>query len=213
MSCSARVVLCCSLAALCAWAAPARAEAPRYEVSAFGGYRVGGEFRADDPLSSDSRKIDLEEGGGWGIGLALYRDATSFYELLYSTQTTQLDRIDPAFGKVDITTEYFQFGGTLLFELTPSLKSYLSLTIGVTRFDADGRSAETEPSGSLGGGVRIPVGDRADVTFGVRGYMTLVDSNTGFFCSSINGEGTCLVRTTGSSVFQGEATVGFALRF
>ena len=213
MSCSARVVLCCSLAALSAWAVPARAESPRYEVSAFGGYRIGGEFRADDRLSGDSRKIDLEDGGSWGIGLALYRDAESFYELLYSTQTTQLDRADPAFGRVDITTEYFQFGGTLLFEQTPSLKSYLSLTVGLTRFKADGFGAENELSGSLGGGVRIPVGDRAEVTLGVRGYMTLVDSNTGFFCRSIDGEGACLVRTTGSSVFQGEATAGFALRF
>jgi len=213
MSCSARVLLCGALAALCAWAMPARAEAPRYEVSAFGGYRIGGEFRADDPQSGDARDVDLEDGGSWGIGLALYRDPESFYELLYSTQTTQLDRADSALGRVDITTEYFQFGGTLLFEQSPSLKSYLSLTVGLTRFKADGFGTENELSGSLGGGLRIPVGERADVILGVRGYMTLVDSNTGFFCRSIDGEGACLVRTTGSSVFQGEATAGFALRF
>jgi len=202
-----------TLAGLCAWGPTAQADAPRYEISAFGGYRIGGEFDVEDSQAGGSRGVDLEDGGSWGVGLGLYRDPAAFYEFLFSTQTTQLDRLDPALGRVDITTEYYHIGGTLLFEEDPVLKTYLTLTAGVTRFKADGFSAETELSASLGGGLRVPLGEQVVLTLGVRGYLTLVDSDTGFFCSSIDGQGTCLVRTSGSSVFQGEATAGIALRF
>ena len=210
MSWLSSLVLCGALATLCAWGTPAHADAPRYEVSGFGGYRIGGEFDADDAAAG---RAELEEGGSWGVGFAIYRDPESFYEFLYSTQTTRLDRSDAVLGTVDVTTEYYQFGGTLLFDQHPSLRSYLSLTVGLTRFKADGFSAESEFSGSLGGGLRIPVGDQFDVTLGLRAYVTLVDADTRFFCSSIEGEGSCLVRGTGSTVFQGEATVGVNLRF
>jgi len=66
---------------------------------------------------------------------------------------------------------------------------------------------------SLGGGLRVPVNDRLSLTLGFRGYLTLVDSDSGFLCSSVDGQGTCLVRVSGSTVFQGEATAGLALRF
>ena len=210
MSWLSGLVLSGALATLCAGGAPAQADTPRYEVSAFGGYRIGGEFDTDDAAAG---RAELEEGGAWGVGFAIYRDPESFYEFLYSTQTTGLERSDPLLGAVDVTTEYYQLGGTLLFDQHPSLRSYLSLTVGLTRFKADGFSAENEFSGSLGGGLRIPVGDRLDVTLGLRAYWTLVDSDTRFFCSSIDGEGSCLVRGTGTTVFQGEATVGVNLRF
>lgn len=200
-----------ALAATGAWGAPPQAEdAPRYEVSAFGGYRIGGEFDTDD---AEAGSADLEDDGSWGVGLAIYRDPESFYEFFYSKQTTRMDRSDPVLGEVDVTTEYFQLGGTLLFDEHPAFRSYLSLTVGLARFKADGYGAETEFSGSLGGGLRIPVADQVDVTLGLRAYWTLVDADTRFFCSSIDGEGTCLARTTGSSFFQGEATVGVNLRF
>jgi hypothetical protein len=204
------LVLSGALATLCVGGAPAHADTPRYELSGFGGYRIGGEFDTDDAAAG---RTELEEGGSWGVGFAIYRDPESFYEFLYSTQTTRLDRSAPVPGSVDVTTEYYQLGGTLLFNQHPSLRSYLSLTVGLTRFKADGYGAETEFSGSLGGGLRIPVADQVDVTLGLRAYWTLVDADTRFFCSSIDGEGACLARTSGSSVFQGEATLGVNLRF
>ena len=187
----------------------AAAEPPRFEVSGFGAYRVGGEFESE----ATGRSVDLDDGGGWGLGLALYRDPVSFYEFLYSTQRASLDQSDPLVGGLDVTTEYFQVGGTLLFPQEQGVVPYLSLTVGVTRLKASGYSSETDFSGSLGGGLRVPVNDRLSLTLGFRGYLTLVDSDSGFLCSSVDGQGTCLVRVSGSTVFQGEATAGLALRF
>ncbi len=186
---------------------------PRFEIAPMGGYRIGGEFDVEDNDGGNARSVDFEEAGSWGLGLGIYRDPNGFYEFLYSRQTTELDDPDPALGSVDITTEYYQLGGTLLFDPEPWLRPYLSLTIGITRFDADGFGSEIKPSGSLGVGLRFPVGERLSFLTGLRGYGTLVDSNTDLFCSSVNGEAVCLVQGSGDVVYQGEVVAGFVLRF
>jgi hypothetical protein len=208
--------LSCSLlaATLGGWLPPGEADAagPRIEASAFGSYRVGDDFDVESSPGL-TRSVDLADGSGWGAGLALYRDPSSFYEFLFSRQSTGLTRADTPLGGADITTDYFHLGGTLLFEREPWMLPYLSLTAGITRFKAGGFSAESKFSASLGGGIRLPLSDRFALALGLRGYLTFVDTDTGLFCSSIDGEGVCLFRGAGSSVFQGEATAGFVVRF
>lgn len=191
----------------------AQAAPPQFEATAFGAYRLGGEFDVDNAPVGAPDSADLEEGGGWGVGLALYRDPDAFYEFLYSRQATGIDRNAPVVGSMDVTTEYYHLGGTLSFDPQPALRSWLSLTVGVTRFSADGYSAESEFSASLGGGVRVPLGERVALTLGLRGYLTFVDTDTRFFCSSIDGQGGCLLNSTGSTIFQAEASAGLAVRF
>jgi hypothetical protein len=195
------------------FAAPASADNRRFEVMPFGGYRVGGDFDVEDEQGVELRSADLDEDVSWGIELAYYRDRNAYYELLFSRQTSQFDDNDPALGGVDLTTDYIQFGGTLLFDSEPWILPYLSLTIGLTRFDADGFGSEYKFSGSLGTGLRLPVNDRLSFVAGIRGYGTLIDSDTELFCVSGGGQGSCVVRTSGDIFFQGEATVGVALRF
>ncbi len=91
---------------------------------------------------------------------------------------------------------------------------WLSLTVGATRLDPSGGGydSETEFSASLGGGVRLPVNDRISAALGVRGYVTLVDSDTAIFCVG-SGDLNCLVKTSGSTFFQGEAFLGLNFRF
>jgi len=201
------------LAGCVAIGVPAHADTPRFEVAPFGGYRIGGQFDLEDDQGTELRSVDLDNDFSWGLGLALYRDPDAYYELLYSTQTTQVDDSDPGLRGVDLTTEYFQFGGTLIFDYEPWLQPYLSVTVGFTRFDADGFGSEYELSGSLGLGVRIPVSQRASFLLGVRGYGTLVESDTEFLCSSVGGAANCLVQSSGDVFLQGEATVGIALTF
>jgi hypothetical protein len=195
------------------FASPASADNRRFEVMPFGGYRVGGDFDVEDEQGVELRSADLDEDVSWGIELAYYRDRNAYYELLFSRQTSQFDDNDPALGGVDLTTDYIQFGGTLLFDSEPWILPYLSLTIGLTRFDADGFGSEYKFSGSLGTGLRLPVNDRLSFVAGIRGYGTLIDSDTELFCVSGGGQGSCVVRTSGDIFFQGEATVGVALRF
>lgn len=186
--------------------------APRIEAGAFGAWRVGGDFRAD-PDTPAERDVDLEASEAWGLNFALYRDPDSFYELLYSRQSTGLDAGDYGPGAPDITVEYYQFGGTVLFGDDPSLRSYVSLTVGAARFKADGYGSETDLAASLGTGFRVPVTANVTIDFGVRGYLTFIDQDTRLFCTSINGQGGCLLESSGSSVFQAEATAGVRWRF
>jgi len=186
---------------------------PRVEITPYIGYRMGGEFDVEDPASDTSRSVDLQDASDWGVDLGIYRDRTSFYEILYSHQSAGLDSNDPSLKGVDVTIEYLQIGGTLLFDDHERYVPYLSLTVGGTKFDAgSGYGSETKFSGSLGGGVRFPLGEHFAATLGLRGYLTVVNSDTQFFCSG-SGSVNCLFRTSGSTFFQGEGLLGFTAVF
>jgi hypothetical protein len=208
-------VLCAAL--LTGAAAPARADGPRFELTPFAGARVGGGFDAGDlgGTGTTAESVDLGSGAGFGIDLGLYRDAHSFYELLYSTQSAGLDSRDPALDGVDLRIDYLQFGGTLLFPQDDNVfVPYLSLTIGATFMQPDGDfDSETKFSGSLGGGVRFPFNDNVALNLGVRGYLTLLESDTDLFCVSNSTQAGCLVRSSGSTFFQAEGLLGLSVRF
>lgn len=186
---------------------------PRAEITPYIGYRMGGQFDLDTPPPANDESVDLQDGSDWGVDLGLYRDRSSFYELLYSHQSAGLDTSDPSLKGIDVTIEYLQVGGTLLFMEHEHYVPYLSLTIGATKFDAGGGyGSETKFSGSLGGGVRFPLGEHFAATLGARGYLTAVNSDTEFFCTG-SGSVNCLFRTTGSTFFQGEALLGITAVF
>ena len=186
---------------------------PTAELTPFVGYRMGGQFDIDNPEPASDQSVDLDDTGDWGVDLGIYRDRASFYEILYSHQSAGLDTSEPSLKGVDVTIEYLQVGGTLLFQDHEHFVPYLSLTIGATKFDAGGGyGSETKFSGSFGGGVRFPFGERFAATLGLRGYLTAVESDTEFFCSG-SGSVNCLFKTTGSTFFQGEALLGFTVVF
>ena len=186
---------------------------PRVEITPYVGYRMGGQFDVEDSTTDTSNSVDLQDSGDWGIDLGIYRDRTSFYEILYSYQSAGLDSNDQSLKGLDVSVQYLQVGGTLLFDDHENYVPYLSLTVGGTKFDAGGGyGSETKFSGSLGGGVRFPVGEHFAATLGVRGYLTFVNSDTQFFCSG-SGSVNCLFRTSGSTFFQGEGLLGFTVVF
>lgn len=202
--------------ALCLFSAMASAAPPRFELTPFFGARLGGDFELVDEAGDVEQSVDLDSGTGYGLDLGLYRDSSSFYELLYSRQEANLDSSDTSVDGIDVTVEYLHFGGTLLIPQEEQwLLPYLSLTIGATRFEPKegDYDSETKFSASLGGGLRVPFNERVAATLGVRGYLTFVDSDTDLFCVSGSGGGTCLLRSSGSTFFQGEATLGLTLRF
>jgi hypothetical protein len=203
-----------AMAALIACAPAALAERPTFEITPFGGYRFGGSFDTIETSTAPSRSVDLDDSGSWGVGLGLYRDPQSFYELLYATQSTQFDSTDASLGAVDVQVDYYQFGGTLLFADQDFMVPYFSFLAGATRFSADqGYGSDSKFSISAAGGVRLPFTDNFAASLGVRGYLTFVNSDTNFFCTSGNDDSGCLVRTSGSTFFQAEAQLGLTLRF
>ena len=186
----------------------------RAEVTPFVGYRMSGSFDVEFADGSGTESVDVEDSSAWGIDVGIYARPDAFYEFLYSTQTTNLDSRNPDIAGVDVTTEYFQFGGTAFFPAEQWAVPYLSLTLGATRYSANqGYDSDTKFSGSLGGGLRLPFNDNFAATLGVRGYLTLIDSDTSIFCRSDSEGGGCLVRSSGSTFFQAEATLGLTVRF
>ena len=202
-------------AALFATPLLAQADAPRFELTPFVGGRVGGGF--DVAVATDaSSSVDLDGGASFGLDLGMYRDGHSFYELLYSTQSTSLDSSDPLLDGIDLRVDYLQFGGTAFFpQDSDHFMPYLSLTIGATLMKPDNGDydSETKFSGSIGGGFRIPFNDNVALNLGVRGYLTFIDSDTSLFCvSDAEGAG-CLLRSSGSTFFQAEGQLGLSVRF
>jgi Outer membrane protein beta-barrel domain len=202
-------------AALLAGPLPALADSPRFEMTPFVGTRVGGGFDLTDTTSGIDESVDLGSGAGFGLDLGVYRDSQSFYELLYSTQTSEVESDSPAVDGVDLRIDYLQFGGTLLFpQENNHFVPYMSLTVGATLLKPDGDfDSETKLSGSLGGGFRFPLNDNVAVNLGVRGYLTLLESDTELFCVSDSTQAGCLVRSSGSTFFQAEGSLGLSVRF
>ncbi|MGL6222641.1 MAG: outer membrane beta-barrel protein [Steroidobacteraceae bacterium] len=197
----------------CPW--PALADSPRFELTPFVGARVGGGFDLNNATAGTDESVDLGSGASFGIDLGLYRDSQSFYELLYSTQTAEVDSDSPAVDGVDLRVDYLQFGGTLCFpQENNHFVPYMSLTVGATLLKPDGDfDSETKLSGSLGGGFRFPLNDNVAVNLGVRGYLTLLESDTELFCVSDSTQAGCLVRSSGSTFFQAEGQLGLSVRF
>ncbi len=209
-------VLAASVMVLAGMLAPeARADGhPRFEITPFVGYRTGGGFNIEDAEGNKSGSVDVGDDASYGLDLGLYRDDNSFYEFLYSRQPASLDSNDPLLNGIDVTVEYYQLGGTAMFpDESDRFLPYLSMTIGATRLSASGYDSDTKFSASLGGGLRIPFTENLIATLGLRGYLTFMESNTQFLCISDNGNGTCLLKSSGSTFFQGEAQLGLAFRF
>ena len=82
---------------------------------------------------------------------------------------------------------------------------------GIARLTID----RPEAGNSLTPAMRDHLADTFDdlsATLGVRVYGTLLDSDTAIFCVG-SGDLNCLVRTSGSIFFQGEAFLGLSFRF
>jgi hypothetical protein len=196
-------------------ALPARADAPRFELTPFVGGRMGGSFDVVSPDETES-SVDLGSGASFGLEVGMYRDRQSYYQLLYSTQQADIDSNDPLLNGIELRIDYLQFGGTAFFpQDSDHYVPYLSLTLGATFMqpDDDDYDSETKFSGSIGGGFRFPLSENFAMNLGVRGYLTLLDSDTRLFCSSDAEGAQCLVRSSGSTFFQAEALLGLTFRF
>jgi hypothetical protein len=190
------------------------AESPTFEFTPFVGGRVGGGFDVEDDTGATS-SADLDSGVSYGIDIGLYRNESGFYEFLYSTQETSLDAQEPTLGNVDVRIDYLQLGGTAFFDQGERWVPYLSLTVGAAMLEPQqgDYDSETKFAGSIGGGLRFPFSDRVAATLGLRAYVTFLSSDTDLFCASTGENAGCLVRSSGSTFWQGEGQLGLTVRF
>jgi len=188
---------------------------PRFELTPYGGYRIGGEF--EDP--EDGTAFEIHEGHAEGLIFNIHTTAgNTQWELLYAHQSTEVET-QPTFAQdalLSIDADYWHFGGTYLFDMpSRGVQPFLALTAGITRFDpaVSGIEAENYFSGSLGGGVQLRSDRRVGVRLEARAFGTLIDSEGGLFCHSGPSSAGCALAVDGDVLFQMELKAGVVFRF
>ncbi len=184
----------------------------KFEITPFAAYRIGGQF---DEKDGDG-EFELNESNAQGIMLNISANPNGQYELLYARQDTEVDTqalfaTDPM---LDLDVEYFQFGGTYLFD-GENIRPFVAMTFGLTHFDPQPAEFDSESyfSASFGGGVQLNATKRIGVRIEGRVFTTLVESDSDIFCSSTNGVGACLIQVDGTTLTQWEARAGLVFRF
>jgi len=184
----------------------------RFEIAPYAAYRMGGSFDEENGAG----RVELNDSSAEGILFNFAANPNGQYELLYGRQRTDADTSgffanDPT---IDLQVEYLQFGGTYLFD-GDSMRPFIALTLGATRFDPQFTDLGSESffSASFGGGVQIRARERLGIRLEARVFTTLVDDDSNIFCSSIDGAGACLIQVDARTLTQLEARAGLVFRF
>jgi hypothetical protein len=189
------------------------AQRQRFELTAYGAYRVGGEFEDED----GEDEFELDESNAYGLIFNFpAMNVDTQWQALWARQQTELET-RPGFeagSRLRIDVDYFQFGGTYLFDGT-EMRPFIALTAGAAHFDPDirGIDGETYFAGSLGGGVQMQKSRRFGVRLEARAFATLVDSDGALFCRTGPEANVCAIAIEGSALVQFEASAGLVFRF
>ena len=184
-------------------------------VTLYGAYRGGGSFID----ATSARTLRLDDSAAWAISYDRDLDASRQLQFYVSYQSTRL-RLDqsavvsqPSGGApapLPIKVIYFHLGGIDFFDGPIGQGPYLVGGLGATLFQpgSNGYGAEVHPSLNLGIGYQMALGESVAIRAEARGYVTLVNSSGGLFCS-----GGCLVKIKADAVTQGEVQLGLSYRF
>jgi opacity protein-like surface antigen len=185
-----------------------------WEVTPFIGYRGGGNFDLEG--SPNASEVDLDDHGSFGLAVNLFpgADKTESYELYYSRQETNVAKSSPL-APFDLNVEYLHLGGTLLLNDELPVRPYIVGGLGLTRFSPQtgDSGADSRFSLSLGAGVKLPVTKHFNVRLEGRGFVTFVNSDSAFLCTSDAQGGACAIRVKGESFIQYELLAGAAFVF
>ena len=189
-------------------ALPAIAGDKDYALTVYGGYRGGGHFTN----TNTGESLSLQSNGSASLALDLPLDEARQYQVFASYQRTNLtldSTLLTGSTKLAMDIGYLHFGGSYFWEGQVSKGGYLVGGIGATMFNpAQGLKTELYPSINVGVGYQLPLGKTFAMRFEARGYATLVNSQSGVFCS-----GGCVVSIKGDTITQGEALLGLTARF
>lgn len=188
----------------------------RVDVTAFAGYRFGGQFDVPDSTQNADVRSDTSFGVALGLRAATagVYDELDRYELFYSRQPTHLST-NPTVGPADVTIEYLHIGASKEFATSEHARPYILGAIGATRLslDAPDASDTTRFSLSMAMGLRVPVRERFSLRFEGRGYLTFLSADSSVFCASGSTDGACSIHGSGSALFQFELLAGATFGF
>lgn len=186
----------------------------RFEITPMGGWQFGGSLSAELE-SQGSGKLKTPAAGAFGVTLDFTVRPDGQVEFLYWRQNTSLRfqlTGSPEETLFDMSVEYFHVGGLLQFEPQTWGYPFAIASLGGTRFNPDEPtlSDEWRFSFALGGGAKLMFTDRIGVRGQARLWMTLLQSDSAFFCALPGG---CLISVSGTVLFQGEASAGLVVGF
>lgn len=190
-----RVVLLVVLVSLFA----ASAQATRWELSAYGGYRWGGTVKGENSQAEPLVELDINDGATVGIAFDLRTSIEMLLlEVFWEHQFSDLSATVYSTGDTDqlgsLTVDYFH--GGFLYEFSsmydtssdPPMRPFLGFTLGATRFGPEG-DLEPEWRFSIGFllGVKyfpwervgIRVQTRLTTTYFANDPQTFTDPTTG----------------------------------
>jgi Outer membrane protein beta-barrel domain len=170
------------------------------EITPYAGYTIGGSFEDN----TTGTKLDIREGGNFGLVLDLSDSPETQYELFYGFQRTKVTGGgtiggDPLF---DLDIHYLHLGGTYMLA-RDKVRPYIAGGLGATHFvpHGSGLNQKTYFSLSLGGGAKIPISSHVGLRFEGRGLLTVLPDTTEIFCVS-SGGAACRVSVKGDVLGQ-----------
>ena len=171
------------------------------------GVRGGADFTADVPAVPPAT---ANPSLSFGLVVDVYVRPDAWFEVFADHQTLHFTSDPTAFGtsSFDFAVDYLQFGGGY-GPPQGRVQPYVSASIGLTRYGANSGDVGSAIgfSGSIGGGMKVPVGKRLALRFDLRGYATLTDAEVSVVC----GPG-CFVNFAADGWYQIAGTIGLAIR-
>lgn len=199
--------------ALAAGEATAQQTLARFELTPYVGYGVGGTFEDEESAT----KVELDEGGAFGLIFNIRESGNTQWEVVYAQQDTSADTSElTGFGpSTDLRVQYLHGGGTYEFDARGAVQPYLVATVGGTHMSpgAAGLDSDTFWSFSLGTGLRVGVSERLAARLEARMWGTLVESGSRLFCVSGVGGAACQIQIDGQVLYQVELFAGLTMRF
>ena len=184
-----------------------------FEITPIGGYRFGNDFF--ELLTR--RPVDTD--GGPAVGIVVDVPTSSLFQIegLFSHQSaTALVPSFPSGPPISwqMTVDHWQGGGLQEYDIgRPHVRPFLTGTLGLTRYAANGDN-EIRFTLGAGGGVKLFPSRHVGLRLDGRAYMTFADANiTLFACSTLGFNQGCLVGFDANIVWQAEFTAGLVVKF
>lgn len=190
----------------------------RFEVHAFGGYRVGGEIDQrrstlpDDPAV----RFQFKEAPAYGLEFDIGITEAISVGFLWSHQNTDLEPDEvlgiPIDVPVSIPSDIDHYQGVFLYHwATPEdrVRPYVLAGLGVSHLSVEGLSGESKFSYSAGAGVKVFASDPFGFRFQARYAPTYLDSEVDRVCDPFG----CFFLENTTYIHQFDFTAGIILRF
>jgi hypothetical protein len=185
----------------------AAAERPAVDLLPLIGVRGGASLEADTP---GVHAATAGPSPSFGLGVDWFVRPDAWFELLADHQTLEFSSDPSSFGTsaFDFAVDYVQFGGGY-GPAEGRARPYVTAGVGLTRYGASSGEVGTTVglSGSLGGGLKVPMNGHLAFRFELRGYATANAAAVSVAC----GPG-CVVQFSANGWYQVAATVGLAIR-